>query len=125
VLKNPKAFSIELYVGPFPSLEPWALYFLGNYIHLYDFIFEYYPEVNEDLPEEPAPEFLSKQCSHLRQLVFSVTTFSSSSINLSWHDMDLLDVGHSHRMQQFLRVNQGGDIRLYSTTPSHDMFYYL
>jgi hypothetical protein len=49
-----KVLSIEFCKGPFISLEPWVLYFLRTYVHLRDFTFGYYAQVNEDLPENPA-----------------------------------------------------------------------
>jgi hypothetical protein len=46
--------SLEFCMDPFQSLEPWVLYFLRNYVHLYDFTFHYHDsEQDEELPENP------------------------------------------------------------------------
>jgi hypothetical protein len=74
--------------------------------------------------DDAAPEFLSKQCPHLRQLVFSGTTFSSNSINLPSHGMDLLEIFKPFLMSHVVRVIQDGDVKLYPNAFYRDMCYY-
>jgi hypothetical protein len=58
-------------------------------------------------------EFLFEKCPHLRRLVFSMTLFPSSSINLPSHNMDLLDIGYPGGSQRPLRVKQETGVQFY------------
>jgi hypothetical protein len=70
--------------------------------------------------DDGVPKFLSQQCPHLLELVFYLTVFSFTCINLPSHDLDLLNIDYPSSKKLFVNVNLDGHVWLYCTAFPED-----